>query len=55
MQASTKVLENKRFFQLDPVPKAIFSHLNAFAFKYLKKANHRRDILNGLDISQLVK
>ena len=60
MQASIKlclafsefltVLENKRFFQLDPVPEAILSHLNAFALKYLKKAKHRSDILNRLNI-----
>ena len=65
MQASTKlcfvffefftVLENKRFFQLDPAPKAIVSYLNAFAFKHLKRAEHRRDILNGLNIMQPVK
>ena len=64
MQASTRlclaffefftVLENQRFFQTQS-PKAILSHLNAFAFKYLKNANHRRDMLNGLDTMQPVK
>ena len=65
MQASTKlclaffefftVLENKRLFQLDPVPEAIISHLDAVDFKYLNKARHRSDILKGLNIMQPVK
>ena len=29
--------------------------INAFAFKNLKKARHRSDILNGLNIMQPVK
>ena len=49
------VLENKRLFQLDPVPQAIVSQLNAFDFKYLKKAKHRSDTLNGINIMQPVK
>ena len=65
MQASTKlclaffefftVLENQRFFQTQS-PKAILSqHLNAFAFKCLKKAKYRSDILIGINIMQLAK
>ena len=34
---------------------AFLSDLNAFAFKYLKKAKHRSDTLNGLNIMQPVK
>ena len=65
MQASTKlclaffgfftVFENKRFFQLDPVPKAVLSHLDAFAFNYFTKAKHRSDVLIDLNIMQPVK
>ena len=65
MQASTKLClaflefftvsgENQRFFQTQS-PKAILSHLNAFAFKYLKKAKHRSDILIGINIMQPAK
>ena len=64
MKASTKlclaflefftVLENQRFFQTQS-PKAILCHLNAFAFKYLKKAKHRSDILIGINIMQPAK
>ena len=49
------VLENKRFFNQTQSPKAFLSDLNAFAFKCLKKAKHRSDILNGLNIMQPVK
>ena len=40
------VLENKWPFQLDPVPQSN---------KYLKKAKHRSDTLNGINIMQPVK
>ena len=65
MQASTRlclaffefftVLENKWLFQLDPVPQSNLSHLNAFNFKYLKKAKPKSDTLNGINIMQPVK
>ena len=68
MPASTKlcsaflefftVLENKRFFNYAQSPKAFLSDLYAFAFKYpeyLKKAKHRSDTLNGINIMQPVK
>ena len=49
------VLENIRLFQLDPVPQSNCIDLNAFDFKYLKKAKHRSDTLNGINIMQPVK
>ena len=66
MQASTRlclaffefftVLENKRLFQLDLVgPKQLYPILRRFDFKYLKKAKHRSDTLNGINIMQPVK
>ena len=54
MQASTElclaffefftVLEKNGFFNYTQSPKAVLSYVNAFAFKYLKKAKNRSDI-----------
>ena len=57
MQASTElclaffefftVLEKTVFFNQTQSPKAVLSYFIALASKYLKKAKHRSDMLNG--------